>query len=172
MGRSRRAGRKVQLRRIARAYSTPGVFDPRVFDRPLEPPNPSLPPPPPYPHPRVRATLPQPPAGVKGSPPAARSNRPSCPSLPDPCPIRTWAPRRPITPAPRPPVAALATAPPAQAPKQATKPPPGPKAPKATLAPRRTKPCIVRIEALPQRIRICRRPKKAPQGTRDMPSLG
>ncbi|XP_011863510.1 PREDICTED: proline-rich receptor-like protein kinase PERK2 [Vollenhovia emeryi] len=137
MGRSRRAGRKVQLRRLARAYATPGVFDPRIFDRPTEPCKPALPLHPPSP-----------------------TNRPLAPSHPhlpppygppDPCPARTWAPRPPITPAPRPPTASLGRAPPAPQEDATKRPTPEPKAPQRSLAPRTTRPCIVRIEALPGR---------------------
>ncbi|XP_011859468.1 PREDICTED: proline-rich receptor-like protein kinase PERK2 [Vollenhovia emeryi] len=167
MGRSRRAGRKVQLRRLARAYASPGVFD-----RPLELAEPSLLPPPPYPQSLIRLTLSPPHAGVRRLPSARQPPRLAYPTSPDPCPVRTWAPRPPVTPAPRPPTAALATAPPAQPPRHEGTTTPGPNAPKATLALKRTKPCIVRIEALPQRIRLSRRPRKLPQETKDMPSLG
>ncbi|XP_011864108.1 PREDICTED: proline-rich protein HaeIII subfamily 1-like [Vollenhovia emeryi] len=164
MGRSRRAGHKVQLRRIAREYATSGVFDPSIFDRALEPPQPSLPRhPPPHSNPPVAPRHPQPPPPYRP---------------PDPCPTRTWAPRPPVTPAPRPPRASLASAPPAPPAGAAKKPPleprpqqqPRPRQP--SVAPPRTRPCIVRIEALPQRIRVARRPRTQLQAANHMPSLG
>ncbi|XP_011873967.1 PREDICTED: proline-rich protein 12-like [Vollenhovia emeryi] len=172
MGRSRRAGRKVQLRRIARAYATPGVFDPRIFDSPLEPAKPSLPPPPPYPQPLIRLSLPPPLPGAGNPGPVERPPPLTRPQPPDPCPVRTWAPRPPVTPAPRAPKGALGAAPRPPSTGLEKRTPPGLKAPKAQPALMRTRPCIVRIEALPQRVRIVKRNKKPLRETKDLPSLG
>ncbi|XP_011860436.1 PREDICTED: extensin-like [Vollenhovia emeryi] len=156
MGRSRRAGRKVQLRRLARAYATPGVFDPRIFDQPFEPRQPSLPchPPPPS-NPPVAPGHPHPPPPYRP---------------PDPCPTRTWAPRPPITPAPRPPRASLATTPPAPPAYPTTRPRPESETRQPTLGQRTLRPCIVRIEALPQKVRLVKRPRNQPP-KKDMPIL-
>ncbi|XP_011879953.1 PREDICTED: vegetative cell wall protein gp1-like [Vollenhovia emeryi] len=158
MGRSRRAGRLVQFRRLVRAYATPEVFDPRIFDRPTEPSKPALP---------LHPPSPAKPPLAPGHPHLPPQYRP-----PDPCPPRTWAPRPPVTPAPRPPKASLGSAPPAP-PADATKrPPQEPRALQPHLAPRRTRPCVVKIEALPQKVRIVHRPRTQLRATKDMPSLG
>ncbi|XP_011863702.1 PREDICTED: proline-rich protein 2-like [Vollenhovia emeryi] len=131
---------------------------PRIFDRALEPPQPSLPRhPPPLSNPPVAPRHPHPPPPYRP---------------PDPCPTRTWAPRPPVTPAPRPPRASLASAPPAP-PADATKrPPQEPRPRQPRVAPPRTRPCIVRIEALHQKVRIARRPRNPRRGSKDMPPLG
>ncbi|XP_011858610.1 PREDICTED: classical arabinogalactan protein 10-like [Vollenhovia emeryi] len=158
MGRSRRAGLLVQLRRIARAYATPGVFDPRIFDRPLEPNKPALPFHPPSPEkPPLAPIHPHPPPPYRP---------------PDPCPVRAWAPRPPITPAPRPPTTSLGSAPPAPPADATRRPPQEPQALQPRLPPRQTRPCIVRIEALPQKVRIARRPRTQRRAAKDMLSLG
>ncbi|XP_011879281.1 PREDICTED: anther-specific proline-rich protein APG-like [Vollenhovia emeryi] len=185
MGRSRRAGRLVQLRRLTRAYATPGVFDPRIFDRPLEPPEPRIQDPsqqPPVPcrtHPLPSPESLPPHQLIPPSPPLSMKSplAPGHPHLlplrqaPDPCPIRAWAPRPPITPAPRPPKASVVRAPPALPAERTKRPGPEPQALRGTLAQRTVRPCTVRIEALPQKVRLVKRPRNQPRESKDMPTL-
>ncbi|XP_011858604.1 PREDICTED: leucine-rich repeat extensin-like protein 3 [Vollenhovia emeryi] len=182
MGRSRRAGRLVQLRRLTRAYATPGVFDPRIFDRPLEPPKPAIQLPPPQPQvPCLTHRLPPPgshsPNQLIAPPPTKPPLTPGHPHFlpqyrpPDPCPVRAWAPRPPITPAPRPPKASLARAPPAPPAEETRRPPPELEAFRRNQTPRKIRPCVVKIEALPTQVRVIRRPPCLPRVNRDMPPL-
>ncbi|XP_011883716.1 PREDICTED: vegetative cell wall protein gp1-like [Vollenhovia emeryi] len=171
MGRSRRAGRLVQLRRLARAYATPGVFDPRVFDSPARPIQPSLPPPPPHPYPLVGISPPQPPTGATNRVPPSPPPSPSYPRAPDPCPVRAWAPRPPVTLAPRAPTAALQVAPLPRPTERGKRAPPGPSPAKPQAPLKRVKPRVIRIEALPQKIRLVRRPRGQLRDVKDMPAL-
>ncbi|XP_011883731.1 PREDICTED: vegetative cell wall protein gp1-like [Vollenhovia emeryi] len=107
------------------------------------------------------------------APPTSESQPPlpPRPRAPDPCPVRAWAPRPPVTPAPRAAKAALAAVLSTPALRLEKRPPPGQQAPKAQPTTKRTKPCVVRIEALPQKVRLVRRPRKPLRPTQDMPLL-